>query len=250
MSWRFPAMSDRFVVPGDELVIFNPYAYNPSQPRAGKGSPLGGQWIRAGEVEERAKADGTPRSEARESVLEDHVQRWEDDQYALYRALRKQQPAMANRAQQEVVWNYIGDSSLVNKDLRKGRMPMHDDYWRDTWGRIPPEKAVALMDDFTASNHATRNMIVYRGVDKAVKVGKVYRDNGFMSTSTSLSAASSFSSRTLLEVELPKGQRFGLPRKNDYEQEVVLPRGTKFKVVGRTEHPWDATTIFKVKVIK
>ena len=92
---------------------------------------------------------------------------------------------------------------------------------------------------------------VYRGVTRDIyanaRVGDIIGDNAFISTSKEYDVASTFRGGNVLEIELPKGHPgldieatntsltpFGAQPSSGYiaaEKEVLLPPGTKFKVV-------------------
>ncbi len=83
---------------------------------------------------------------------------------------------------------------------------------------------------------------VYRGfgtlsntIAKA-KVGQSIQDRGFVSTSLSAHAASTFSdSKTLAKIDIPKGSpALYMGHVTKDEAEVLLPRGTQFVVTGRS----------------
>ena len=74
--------------------------------------------------------------------------------------------------------------------------------------------------------------IVYRGINDAidVPVGKVIEFPAF--TSTSMNYGSAFRGRTIYQIRVPQGTQAIVG--NTREREVLLPIGTKFKVVART----------------
>ena len=104
------------------------------------------------------------------------------------------------------------------------------------------DKMVADMDQ--AVNHPlSRDFILYRGIRgeeelESLKPGTEFVDKGFTSCTLRRRATLGFASRsdlwTVAEVFVPKGTKTATtwsPNMASDEQEVVLSRGTKFKVV-------------------
>jgi hypothetical protein len=115
----------------------------------------------------------------------------------------------------------------LNDTLRGKRMP--DKYHYDE---------VGSMDKMINSWSAPDDVIVYRGGDSTVweslEVGDTLEDKGYTSTSVSPEHAKAFSasnrSKKYLQIRVPKGSH-AVPA-SSIEQELVLPRGSKFLVTG------------------
>jgi hypothetical protein len=111
---------------------------------------------------------------------------------------------------------------------------------------------------FTRAPTLTGKTEVLRGVDsKAVagwKVGQTVTDKGFVSTSTKAGSAFYQDKAVVIKINVPKGTKAIQPRTgNRREKELILNRGTKFKVKSITTkaHPTQGTqTIVSVDVVK
>lgn len=101
-------------------------------------------------------------------------------------------------------------------------------------------------------NQTHRDLTVFRGTNilddkdfaKATTVGAVFRDKGFVSTSLSSSVASTFvdgfkPNKVFFTVKVRKGTNSMYMDANkkrgqrSYEKELLLPKGAKFRVVGK-----------------
>jgi ADP-ribosyltransferase exoenzyme len=89
---------------------------------------------------------------------------------------------------------------------------------------------------------APTNMLVYRGVStryKDFQPGDIFQDNGYPSTSISEYNADSWKSGGTLEIRVPKGHKgiyIDTISNAPQEQEFLLPRGTKFRVVSNNRN--------------
>jgi hypothetical protein len=123
---------------------------------------------------------------------------------------------------------------VVNRKLRKGSYAksIHASEWRESEVK---DLTTRLDDAFDKAPTVPHNMVVYRGVDEeafaGLQKGDSFVDKGFVSTSIDRSEA-----RTGMQVEIrvPKGtkgiyveQVSAVPS----ELEMILNRGTKFKVL-------------------
>lgn len=91
------------------------------------------------------------------------------------------------------------------------------------------------------------DVLSYRGTDEFVSrkigaVGSTWTDKGFISTTTDLGFAQGWKSGTTLKIVNRKGQKaYYFERRDlnelDRERELLLPRGTKFKVLARERGP-------------
>lgn len=144
-------------------------------------------------------------------------------------------------------------SDDVNNYLRTGK------YGENNLGDETLDYVDAI-DNLISQTETPRDMALYRGVGgdgyatfAALKVGDVYTDNGFISTTPDpewlgefLPANGGGYKGTVLEISLPKGSQClsvkkyfeGVSKRyapsDDIlsENEHILPRGTKFKVTG------------------
>lgn len=118
-----------------------------------------------------------------------------------------------------------GNYEAMNGGLRKGRTS---------------DKVTAL-DAVIARTELPHDIVTYRGTGRELgqkihdqwKAGKrdlVFEDKGFVSTSGHKSVADSFSLFHRMEIRIPKGSK-ALPVLGGGESEVILPRGSKFKVI-------------------
>lgn len=116
------------------------------------------------------------------------------------------------------------------------------------------EANIAQIDAVMRRSSIPTDATVYRGMSgdaaakmmgKSPKEGKVFKAKNFVSTSLDKDRASGFgwtksamnpsTPQHLLEIKVPKGSK-GIYMKNSFEKELLLNRGTKFKITGtRTE---------------
>jgi hypothetical protein len=91
---------------------------------------------------------------------------------------------------------------------------------------------ITRMDNALEKSRTTDDLVVYRGVDPSVfgelRAGDILQDDAYVSTSMSPVTAGIIGER-ILEISLPKGSRATRPNKD--EMELMLARGTRFKVV-------------------
>ncbi len=149
------------------------------------------------------------------------------------------------RSQTQIAWKnlnfkqkdslewYTGSGHFgINKQLRKyaGRVA--------EIRPLPVREATLRLDAASKVYTAPSNIVLYRGSkDFRFALGEVFVDHGFVSTSVRKSVADAFvyPGSTLLKILVPKGARV-IPingkGKNPSEAEVLLPRRSKFKVVG------------------
>lgn len=88
------------------------------------------------------------------------------------------------------------------------------------------------MDTALDKSRTSDDLVVYRGIDSSLlsglRVGDVMQDDAYVSTSMSPVTAGVIGNR-ILEISLPKGSRATRPNKD--EMELMLARGTRFKIV-------------------
>lgn len=110
----------------------------------------------------------------------------------------------------------------------------------------PPDKMyeahIANIDTAIAKSAAPIDMLVHRGVDGRVhmqnlKVGSTFGDNGYSSTSA-VEGASFQHKEVMMHISVPKGHH-ALSVENhsevENEKEILLPRGSQFRVTKVTE---------------
>lgn len=141
---------------------------------------------------------------------------------------------------------YTGDNySFINSGLRGPKginhkvISQNDPYFMEL--RDDMDKAIEL------SPTLTEPIQLFRGVSEEygnkLEIGETYDDKAYMSTSIDKKIADGFGGlggfagvRTTLLMTAPKGQKafsptlFGIGKKS--EKELILPRGTRFKVTG------------------
>jgi hypothetical protein len=122
--------------------------------------------------------------------------------------------------------------------------------------------AVPHLDSAIAKGELKEGTTLYRGFSGASRfgfkpgagaVGHEFRDNGYHSTSMSAHVSSQFatgSDSALLRIRAPKGTKaahVGTLGDKESEHEVLLPRGTGYKVVGYSrindQHVYDVELI-------
>ena len=168
-----------------------------------------------------------------------------------------------SETESKAVADYIVDGYfLTNKWLRKkDSLPIGD---RKTLERTEPKKIATLDSVFEKTLPSEKEQTVYRGVsgELAIKltnaaIGSSFVDKGYVSTSGVKEVADAFvtvgnqgSATAVLSISVPKGTKvLSVPkmlsnnpfvsestRKSSVlELERILPRGTKFEVVGKTD---------------
>lgn len=139
-------------------------------------------------------------------------------------------------AEMEAVIDYQGSSyKAVNSYLRDGEKANISKAAKDE-----AKETIKLLDSaFEKSGALTKDTVVYRGVnDKSIggllkdPVGKTYTDSAYLSTMRTKRGW--FGERkVVMEITVPEGTKVVQPRgENDFEQEVLLNRGTPMTVTG------------------
>lgn len=140
--------------------------------------------------------------------------------------------------------SYKIDSEGMNKALRTGKTLSKIHHI----GARASGPMVEHLDK--ATNHKlTHHLTVYRGGSgtnapnsKVMKtVGHEFTDHGYTSTSINHNAAHAFSgSKHIFAIHLKPGDKAhhldGRHHENNHEGEVLLHRGTKFRVIGHSKH--------------
>lgn len=130
--------------------------------------------------------------------------------------------------------DYMWEGSNLYKDLNRFlRKGTHED--NNKWTTETLQAKQAQLDSYMKKSTLPADTTVFRGIDSDVLFadgeppmpGTLIRDDGFVSTSTSLKEAGWFGD-VMLHMQLPKG--FNAIDTQSDEAEVLLPRGTQFKV--------------------
>jgi hypothetical protein len=110
-------------------------------------------------------------------------------------------------------------------------------------GGSAPRRTLNALDSAIKKWESPENILVYRGILprqaapnplRGARVGDVFEDAGYMSTSLSRRTGTAFADNEVLEIEVPKGTnaapigQYGRLS----EQEILLPRGTRLEIVG------------------
>lgn len=148
-----------------------------------------------------------------------------------------------NKAQDEAMQQYKGEDFLeVNNELRMGgssEMRLNSD---------PDQYLDELIESSFKGTSLLEPVIVYRGLDWDVfedfddLTGDVISDDAFVSTSMIRRIAESHSDGLVMEIRLPKGAQAIYMDKwkvtgFDTESELLLPKGSKFKVISDVNRP-------------
>jgi hypothetical protein len=160
------------------------------------------------------------------------------------------EPVDLTPEEQASITYYQGDKGFeaINGSLRKGNSP----------GEHAKRLSSAI-----GKHRLAQETVVYRGFGNTLskKLADMWRDKepgdppitfvdkGFVSTSSSKKVAESFSKNTIT-IKLPKGS-MALPvtdRKNAHEKEILIDRGTKFKITNmrKTAAGWKR---FEVEIV-
>jgi phage portal protein BeeE len=140
----------------------------------------------------------------------------------------------------------------MNRNLRKGKELSEDDQYD-----LPHiDSAISKATGFT------EDVNVYRGMNVSpskLTEGTTFEDKGFISTSTDRKIANLYADKCMVQIVIPKGSKC-LPLSSKIsdsdskrEKEVMLPRGSKFRVVSAGEKITinsSKTTLIKVVLEK
>ncbi len=169
-----------------------------------------------------------------------------DDVFDGYAAGKKAEKALAAPVQLSedaldgVMAYHTDDDGDINREWRTVAYPS---------SRI--HQITRFLDEAIETAPAVKKpTVVWRGVDKkwVPADGTVFRDRGYVSTSADGQMATAFGEdavgTTVMRIGLPKGQRGvylpalkDVPRSGSFqkEKEWLLPRGTRFRVLGRRQ---------------
>lgn len=134
-------------------------------------------------------------------------------------------------------------SDSLNEKLRKDK-PIPEKHYEKS---LASKEQVDSLDKIT-SHKLTSPMTVFRGAQgrhapsakKFKTVGHEFTDHGYTSTSTSPGMAAEFSEKEhVFAIHLKPGDKAhhfdAHPNSNSYESEIVLHRGTRFRVAGHSK---------------
>jgi phage portal protein BeeE len=212
--------------------------YNPDQPRVPAGSPEGGQFGSGGgggasDAGTPASEGATPaqpsgageRSEPLKLTSSKKIGEWAQQHF----------PAGSKFDAEEIAGldKYSGSGfARINNGLRRNEGNLE---------KVEQVKAVLAIDRALQKGSVPEDTMVYRGiknrdlVDK-LNVGDEFSDHGFVSTSLHRKVGEKFGKEAVLEIKVPKGARAlafdAIWRGGNAEHELLLPRGSKFKVTG------------------
>jgi hypothetical protein len=131
--------------------------------------------------------------------------------------------------QKNAISEYTGAAyGPINKLLRAGANPHTSPYYN----------VIKALDSALASTVSPFDVTLYRSgtrkFDLKTQVGSIITDLGFVSTSTDLAFAKSWNAGVFMEIRCRKGSRAAyvyLHSSHKNEREVMLPRGSQFRVV-------------------
>ena len=197
--------------------------YDPSQPRVPAGSPGGGQFGSGGGGGVVSESIVGARGVPKKGVVEDH-EAWSEHHDG---------PALSDK-QKEAAAFYQGNGFIpMNGYLRRGE---HE-------SQAVKDRIADLDTAMSGAAKLQEPIVVHRGlsrVPEGLKAGAVFQDKGYVSTTTDEWKAKEFMEEAdvpvVMRIKVPKGKAVLSmsyatkdPSFGD-EQEVLLPRGSKFKV--------------------
>lgn len=154
-----------------------------------------------------------------------------------------------NNLERNSVYKYTESSTNINNALRK---PSNSD-------AESTKLCIKRMDGLFKRAKTEEDMFVMRGVannyaDELCKmeIGTTYEDKGFTSTTTSLKTATAFShSHTVIYIHVPKGSKAISVKDNssyETEDEILLNRGSKFRVLNKVDNGETANVRYSLYV--
>jgi HK97 family phage portal protein len=120
-----------------------------------------------------------------------------------------------------------GEYAAINNGLRRnGGRPAKAD-----------AKTVRDLDSLLDKGEVREGVVAWRGIDRGANLspGDVIHDHGYVSTSLYRGTAEKFADKALLRINVPKGSKAGYLdalTEGGGEQELLLPRGSRFRVTG------------------
>ena len=222
-------------------------AYNPDQTRVPSGSSEGGQF---GSVGGMPAASVSPLEGDSGALTSGSGERIEPVRLTSSKAIseyaQKHFPAGNEFDAEEVAGlnRYAGSTfSRVNNGLRANAGDIE---------KVQAKKTVAALDKAIQRGTVPEDVVVYRGINSSTlankfSVGDEFQDHGFVSTSLDKKIGEKFGKEAVLEITVPKDAKalaFDSIYKGGHmdEHELLLPRGSKFRVTdvsrrkGKYEH--------------
>lgn len=138
------------------------------------------------------------------------------------RAVRTTAPATADEL--SALEDYAGNEYLAINSHLRGEFRTPD---------ANVKRSVRQLDSLISKSTISEPVRVYRGIAarvQDVRVGEVFGDKGFVSTSMNADVARQFAEGLLLRINVPAGTN-AVHVPGD-ESELLLPRGSRFKVTG------------------
>lgn len=142
---------------------------------------------------------------------------------------------VTDRNQRRAIGVYTGvDATAINRGLR-GRGPVEDSHREVIAGLDAAFDQVPPLSKGVTVSRSVKRRGPFPEAPPPMSPGAVFEDPGFVSTSKDSGAASMFG-RTAIEVRVPAGAKaidinHTAWSRNSDEEEVLLPRNTRFKVV-------------------
>lgn len=137
--------------------------------------------------------------------------------------------------QKNAISEYTGSAyGPINKLLRAGQSVEGSHYKHVILNLDAALASVVIPFDVTLYRSGTRKF------DLKTPVGSVITDLGFVSTSTDLAFAKGWNAGVFMEIRCRKGSRGGyvyLHSSHKTEREVMLPRGSRFRVISVEKQP-------------
>ena len=217
--------ADKYVWQKGDLAVIREH-FNPEQARVPAGSPEGGQFApeggegREARIVSSSRLEDVMRRDELSKALEDGAFGPQWSKKFDYQTLE----AMAKYTDAGYRW--------INQQLRHGE------------GRLDPETAkdVDSLDRILNASSLPDDLVVYRGfrndaISNSLKTlpGTIVSDKGYISTTLDVGLAAAYAKGELVaEIHLPKGYKAAYVDRISAsygEREVLLPRGSRFKVV-------------------
>lgn len=145
------------------------------------------------------------------------------------------------------VVSYTGNLyRVINQHLRRNR-PFEAELDQTYLANV-----VRTLDDLTNKAEAPDVTYVYRGIKsyeaERLEIGKVFQDDGFMSTTLSPKVTADFTGAggAVIQIEVGTGQKI-LPvfptSLTPFEREMLLPRGSQLRIIGKAEQVIDGEKV-------
>lgn len=159
-------------------------------------------------------------------------------------------------AEKDISYSYVSEGYDQNMNRMLRGLTQLDQPMVPIFEGKEAQEAIKLMDSaiskgantFAQDRYAFRGLASHDDTDdflkflRSLKKGEGYTDKGYISTSLSQFQAESFAQMdqqldVVLKIRLNKGKRYFTPHPDELvtEAEILLPRGTSFKVVGATQ---------------